>query len=161
MALGTFGDVISCARLDAWARDRQMIDASDNAAYRFPVSVKGVVIRDSRVILLKNERDEWELPGGKLELGEDPEMSVRREIFEELGLAIQPARILDSWVYEITPAVQVLVVTYGCDELSREAPQLSLEHKEFCWVDLADVEGLRMPTGYKRSVATWAASKSP
>jgi 8-oxo-dGTP pyrophosphatase MutT (NUDIX family) len=23
-------------------------------------------------LLLENERDEWELPGGKLELGEDP-----------------------------------------------------------------------------------------
>jgi hypothetical protein len=31
----------------------------------FPVSVKGVVVRDGRVLLLRNERDEWELPGGK------------------------------------------------------------------------------------------------
>lgn len=38
----------------------------------FPVSVKGVVVRDGRVLLLRNERDEWELPGGKLELGEEP-----------------------------------------------------------------------------------------
>jgi mutator protein MutT len=135
-----------------------MIEATDNNAYRFPVSVKGVVIRDSRVILLRNERDEWELPGGKLELGEDPEMSVRREIFEELGLVVQAVRILDSWVYEITPAVQVLVVTFGCNERSREAAQLSAEHKEFRWFELAEVEGLKMPTAYKRSVTTWAAS---
>jgi 8-oxo-dGTP pyrophosphatase MutT (NUDIX family) len=38
----------------------------------FPVSVKGVVVRDGRVLLLRNERDEWELPGGKLDLGEEP-----------------------------------------------------------------------------------------
>jgi hypothetical protein len=36
----------------------------DNNAYRFPVAVKGVLIRDGRVILLRNDRDEWELPGG-------------------------------------------------------------------------------------------------
>ncbi len=54
----------------------------------FPVSVKGVVIRDGRVLLLRNERDEWELPGGKLELGEDPESCVAREITEEVGWAI-------------------------------------------------------------------------
>jgi ADP-ribose pyrophosphatase YjhB (NUDIX family) len=46
----------------------------------FPVSVKGVVVRDSRVLLLKNEREEWELPGGKLELGEEPAACVAREI---------------------------------------------------------------------------------
>jgi hypothetical protein len=51
----------------------------------FPVSVKGVVIRDGRVLLLRNERDEWELPGGKLELGEDPASCVAREITEEAG----------------------------------------------------------------------------
>lgn len=33
----------------------------------YPVSIKGVVVRDGRVLLLKNERDEWELPGGRIE----------------------------------------------------------------------------------------------
>ena len=28
-----------------------------------PVSIKGVVVRDGKVLLLKNEREEWELPG--------------------------------------------------------------------------------------------------
>jgi len=30
------------------------------------------VVRGGRVLLLRNERDEWELPGGKLDLGEEP-----------------------------------------------------------------------------------------
>ncbi len=51
----------------------------------FPISVKGVVVLDGLVLLLRNERDEWELPGGKLELGEDPERCVAREIAEEVG----------------------------------------------------------------------------
>lgn len=36
----------------------------------WPVSVKGVALDASgRVALLKNERREWELPGGRLEIG--------------------------------------------------------------------------------------------
>jgi 8-oxo-dGTP pyrophosphatase MutT (NUDIX family) len=46
----------------------------------FPVSIKGVVVQAGRVLLLHNERDEWELPGGKLELGEGPAACVVREI---------------------------------------------------------------------------------
>src|SRR5260221_10358006 len=61
----------------------------DNKAHRFPVSVKGIVYHDGRVVLLKNERDEWELPGGKLELGETPETCVVREIEEEIVLAVR------------------------------------------------------------------------
>ena len=45
---------------------------SDNLAHRFPVSVKGIVRIEGRFVLLLNDRDEWELPGGKLELGETP-----------------------------------------------------------------------------------------
>ena len=34
---------------------------------RFPVSVKGVLLEGDRVVLLLNERNEWELPGGRLD----------------------------------------------------------------------------------------------
>ena len=34
---------------------------------RWPVSVKGVVGWDGRVVVLRNRRGEWELPGGRLD----------------------------------------------------------------------------------------------
>ena len=65
----------------------------------FPVSVKGVLVRDDRVLLLQNERGERELPGGKLELGGQPVDCVAREITEETGLQVTTGPILDSWQY--------------------------------------------------------------
>ena len=47
--------------------------------HRFPISIKGIILDGQKVVLLKNERDEWEPPGGKLELGEAPEDYVSRE----------------------------------------------------------------------------------
>lgn len=55
----------------------------------FPVSVKGVVVSLGRVLLLRNDRDEWELPGGRIEPGETPEQFVVREIAE--GNALEGA----------------------------------------------------------------------
>jgi 8-oxo-dGTP pyrophosphatase MutT (NUDIX family) len=129
----------------------------DNNAYRFPVTVKGVLIRGGKVVLLRNERDEWELPGGKLELSESPTVCLAREISEELGLTIEPQSILDSWVYSIVPGVHVLVLTYGCLESSRGEAVLSDEHKELKWFPLEDVDSLRMPEGYKASIRSWSA----
>jgi 8-oxo-dGTP pyrophosphatase MutT (NUDIX family) len=128
----------------------------DNNAYRFPVSVKGVVIRDGAVLLLKNQRDEWELPGGKLELLESPEVCVAREIEEELQLTIKPDVLLDSWVYTIVPETHVLILTYGCSETSERQAVLSHEHTELRWFPLAAVNSLRMPDGYKASIRRWA-----
>src|ERR1700674_1597376 len=129
----------------------------DNDAYRFPVSVKGVIIRDGKVVLLRNERDEWELPGGKLELSESPERCLAREISEELRLTIEPESILDSWIYTIVPGVDVLVLTYGCLESSLDQAILSDEHKELRWFPLAEIDTLNMPEGYKASIRSWSA----
>jgi 8-oxo-dGTP pyrophosphatase MutT (NUDIX family) len=131
-------------------------DPTDNKAYRFPVSIKGIIIRNAQVILLKNERAEWELPGGKLEPGEAPEVCVVREIAEELRLDVEVQRILDSWVYAITPAVRVLIVTYGCQERTYRAPVRSHEHKQLGWFPVREVADLPMPAGYKQSIAHWS-----
>lgn len=125
-------------------------------SYHFPVSVKGVVLRGGKVVLLYNERDEWELPGGKLDPEESPGQCVVREIQEELGLDVAVDALLDAWVYTISPGACVLIVTYGCVERAEREAVLSHEHKKVAWFPLEEVAGLRMPEGYKRSVFDWA-----
>jgi 8-oxo-dGTP pyrophosphatase MutT (NUDIX family) len=127
----------------------------DNDAYRFPVSVKGIVVRDGAVVLVRNRRDEWELPGGKLEVGESPERCVAREIDEELALDVEADALVDAWVYTIVRGTEVLVLTYGCTERAPREALLSGEHTRLEWIALDDVAVLRMPEGYKSSIARY------
>jgi mutator protein MutT len=87
---------------------------TDQNAPRYPVSVKAVLFVDGQCVLLKNEREEWELPGGKLEAGDSPEQTVLREIGEELGIEARVVRLLDSWIYFVN-GVDVLIITYLCE----------------------------------------------
>jgi 8-oxo-dGTP pyrophosphatase MutT (NUDIX family) len=127
------------------------------ALRRFPVSVKGVLVRDGCVLLLKNERDEWELPGGKLELGEEPPACVAREIAEETGLPVVTGPILDAWQYHIGEGRDVLIVTYGCHPAGSQSPALSSEHQQIGFFTQAEVSDLTMPAGYKDSIQSWFA----
>lgn len=121
----------------------------------YPVSVKGVVIRNDRVLLLRNEREEWELPGGKLELGEDPAECVAREIREEAGWNVTTGPILDAWQYHIFEGADVLILTYGCHSASATDPVVSREHNQAGLFTSAEAADLPMPDGYKRSIAAW------
>ena len=63
------------------------------------------LIRDTsgRVLLVEpNYREEWGLPGGTVESddGETPRQGARRETLEEIGLDIEPGRLLAvDWVH--------------------------------------------------------------
>jgi 8-oxo-dGTP pyrophosphatase MutT (NUDIX family) len=123
---------------------------------RLPVSVKAVVGRDGCVVLLRNERDEWELPGGKLEAGESPEACVVREVREETGWHVELRALLDVWVYVPEPKRSVFVVTYAAVPMREADLVVSVEHQELRLVPIREVEMLRMPDGYKRSIRSWA-----
>lgn len=128
-------------------------------AYRYPVSVKGVVIRDGHVLLLRNERDEWELPGGKLEPGEDPAACVTREIAEESGWPVTAGPLLDAWQYHVGDGKEVLILAYGCfpDDGAAADPVVSHEHSAARLFTAAEIPGLTMPAGYKKSIMDWYA----
>ncbi|MFJ2405821.1 NUDIX domain-containing protein [Streptomyces xanthochromogenes] len=134
----------------------------------WPVSVKGVTLDShGRVLLLRNERDEWELPGGRLEIGSpdgtqvadpSPEEALEREITEETGWAVTAGPILNggAWIYEPIPGRRVLIVTYGCRNLTPDkVPVLSHEHKQLGLFTAEEVPALNMPDGYKQSIAAW------
>lgn len=118
----------------------------------FPVSVKAVLPVDGRVPLLLNERGEWELPGGRLEPGEQPADAVIREIHEELGVAAAVDRLLDTWLYRIAGHGEVLIVTYLCRLTGPPHWRVSDEHRALRHAALSELDALPMPEGYRRSV---------
>lgn len=116
-----------------------------------PLSIKGVLIHDGRVLLLLNGRGEWDLPGGRPDPGEDHRAALVREMKEEAGYDVAVGALVDEHVFEVIPQRFVRIVAYACT-LEGGDPALSHEHHEIRWVALAAVgeriDGRPLPAGY-------------
>jgi 8-oxo-dGTP pyrophosphatase MutT (NUDIX family) len=118
----------------------------------YPVSVKGVLFTPrNEVVLLLNERDEWELPGGRIDPGETSAVCLSREIVEELHLQVTVGNIIDSYLFEVIPGKHVFIVTYHCVLRGPFMPELSHEHQR---IGLFPAQALppNLPSGYRASI---------
>jgi|FEC22Drversion2_1045045.scaffolds.fasta_scaffold01211_2 8-oxo-dGTP diphosphatase len=117
-----------------------------------PISVKGVLIHQDRVLLLLNERDEWDLPGGRPDPGEDHRSALVREVQEEAGLAVEIGVSLDEYLFEVLPGRFVRIVPFACRLVGSDAVVVSHEHQETRWLPLAElgerIHGHLLPAGY-------------
>jgi len=118
----------------------------------YPTSIKGVVLHQGRVLLLLNERDEWDLPGGRPDPGEDHRAALVREVQEETGLIVEVGAPVDEHLFEVLPQRFVRIVAYACTLATEGTIALSHEHHEASWVELSAlgerVAGRVLPAGY-------------
>lgn len=110
---------------------------------RHSVSVAGIVVNDSGQVLVIQRRDNahWEPPGGVLELGEQFEDGVRREVREETGLDVHVDRL--TGVYK-NLTVGVVALVFRCTPLG-SARHDSAEAVAVRWVDPAETTELMDP----------------
>ena len=116
------------------------------------LSIKGVIIHDGRVLLLLNERGEWDLPGGRPDAGEDHRAALVREVREEAGLAVEVGALIDEHLFEVLPQRFVRIVAYACNLVGDRDVVLSPEHLDTRWVLLTElgetIDGHPLPKGY-------------
>jgi 8-oxo-dGTP pyrophosphatase MutT (NUDIX family) len=126
--------------------------------YKIPVSIKGIIFDNSKIWLRFNERNEWELPGGKIDIGEQPEETLIREIYEELGFEIIPNKIISAYLYKtnvVDESSGVMVIVYLCKLLKKNGKfELYAEAgpAKFETFEINEINELNMPYFYKQAI---------
>jgi len=100
---------------------------------------KILLVKNNQVLITRDSREiVWELPGGRLNLGEGPELGVVREVMEELGVSIavgSPVYINQfAHTADNTPALVIVYVATLADE-PQEFVVDPVEVAQMQWVD--------------------------
>lgn len=122
-----------------------------------PVSVKAVIVDQGRVLLLANDRGEWELPGGRLDPGESETEALIREIDEELGVVASVGPRLADEPFEVIPGRIVRIVSYGCEIGGADGLRISAEHRGLIWAAADTLGDLPIPAVYRRAIGLWVS----
>ncbi|MDB4963883.1 MAG: hydrolase [Myxococcales bacterium] len=107
--------------------------------------VAGLIIGDDQRVLITQRRADqalplqWELPGGKVEPGEDPVAALARELSEELGVTAHVGRIWDV-LFHAYPAFDLVMLVYACRLAPGSLPR-PVEVADLVWVRTDELPG--------------------
>lgn len=128
-----------------------------------PVPVTAALIEnDGRILIGKRKRGRfagrWEFPGGKVEEGEAPEECLKRELYEELGVAARVGELFLSTVHAYHH-VTIELLTYKAEILSGEI--VLRDHTEIRWVPVPDLPGYDFPEADKAVIEKLTKEAAP
>ena len=128
-----------------------------------PQTVVGaVVVADGRVLAARRTRPpelagHWEFPGGKVEPDEDPAVALRREIAEELDLAVTVGVELagPDGAWPISSAYELrLFVTAVADD---RRPTAGADHDQLRWLGPAELDSVAWLPADRQALGAVAA----
>lgn len=110
--------------------------------------VKGLILCGERVLLLRKHNGQYDLPGGRLEVGEGYRDGLDREIQEETGLyKVEITGRFTPWTLINRSGAVIKGRTWLC-WLSTGEVRLSDEHSDFSWKPLEHLNRLNIYRKY-------------
>lgn len=113
------------------------------------ISVRAIITHDDKTLLVRRAtgRDTilglYELPGGKLSYGEQPEDALRRYLHDDVGLHIGKATLFDvvTYIDHDDRNIQYAVITYQVAlAAGHHDPRLSGNYDQYVWQSLSDMQ---------------------
>jgi mutator protein MutT len=106
------------------------------------LSVRAIIIEEGKALILRRSTGretilgKFELPGGKLAYGEQPEDALRRYLHDDAGLHVQSAQLFDAVTYidHDDRAIQYGVIVYMVSLAQQRHPmKLSGNYNKYKW----------------------------
>ena len=118
------------------------------------IAVKAMIENhDGNFLLIKRSdysqhaTNEWDIPGGRIDPGEDPFVALVRECQEEVGMDVVIEKPIGVSHFTRDDGQMIVMIIFYCRSVGHEAV-LSEEHSDYQWVDKVQVKEQLVHMGY-------------
>lgn len=121
------------------------------------IAVKAFVVAHGRLLVVRRQPKDinlpkiWELPGGRLEPGEDPFKGLMREVKEETGLSVTIGAPIEVRHFKLKKGPIITMIIFLC-ETDGGTVKLSAEHTAFDWITVDEAKQSSLAVFYHPSV---------
>ena len=120
---------------------------------QYPVSVKAALRCGELWVLLRNERGEWELPGGRIDIADESLPAVvYRECKEELGIEVDVGDVVDAHLFEVVPGRTVTIICFAATGPADADLIVSAEHSAVGLFTTGELAETKLASGYRRAL---------
>lgn len=111
------------------------------------IAVRAITTKDEKTLLLRRSNGrpslvgKYELPGGTLDYGEQPEDALTRYLSSETGMTVQTTQLFDvlTYVDHDDRDLQYVFILYLVS-LASHSPQLSPNYDRYIWKKMSDIQ---------------------
>lgn len=113
------------------------------------IAVRAIVRKDAKTLLLRRANgrpsilNKYELPGGKLDYGEQPEDAVLRYLRDDTNLVVKTAQLFDVLTYidyDDRDIQYVLILYLVSVDFSKSSLVLSQNYNHFFWKKVSNIQ---------------------
>lgn len=108
------------------------------------IAHKAIIVKDNKVLLVRSDKGgHWDIPGGRIHVGERPNDALKREVKEELGLDITPGApfFADLIRATLSPEVRYFIAFHAVLDDPNQQPSFNTDEvSEVMWLSKDDLE---------------------
>lgn len=128
------------------------------------IAQKVIVERAGKILLVQDPREEvdiWELPGGRMNVDEEPRAAIQREFMEEMGVTINVHEVVHMEQFiQGNEGKRAFAIVYLAT-LADKAADFKTDPREVsraAWFSAAEIEKLTLYPEYERALRYYFAN---